>query len=240
MFERMSRRFLLALALSCLMGCSRSVRSNANCGWLQEAKTPLDLNTPQRGRHLSEDAELAEDLAIRYADVCCRPSGTRHSMAEYVQSRDRCMAKLFEVVAKDHSVTQEQVRKSINADRHASLDAVVILLFSVLYGLAASWMAEGVWRHFPPRDGWFVGVAAVLVISSLISLTGVLVGEMWSTLAEEFRVGTDHLSYRVDRIPWIHHRLGIFVVGVIIFLLLSAFHYRTARIAPKNNFLSIV
>ncbi len=150
------------------------------------------------------------------------------------------MAKLFEVVAKDHSVTPEQVRKSINTDRHASLDAMVILSFAVLYSLAASWMAEGAWRHFPPRDGWIVGVVAVLVISSLISLTGVLVGEIWSTLAEEFRVGTDHLSYRVERIPWIHHRLAIFVTGVLMFWLIGAFRYRKARTAPENDFLSIV
>jgi hypothetical protein len=161
-------------------------------------------------------------------------------MAEYEHSRDRCMAKLFEVVAQDQGVTQEQVRESINGDRHASLDAVVILSFAALYGLAANWMAEGVWRHFPPRDGWIVGVASVLVISPLISLTGVLVGEIWSTLAEVFRVGADHLSYRVDRIPWIHHRLAIFVTGVLSFWSISAFHYRTAGTAPKNDFLSIV
>ena len=240
MFERLACRFLIALALSCLIGCDRSGGSNANCDWPQETKAPLDLKSSQPGRHLSKDAELAEDLAIRYADACCRPSGSTYSMAEYVQSEDRCMAKLFEIVAKDHSVTPEQVRKSINADRHASLDVVVILSFAVLYYLAASWMAGGIWRHFPPRYGWIVGLAAVLVISSLISLTGVLVGELWSTLAEAFRVGTDHLSYRVDRIPWIHHRLAIFAIGVLIFWLISAFHYRTARTAPKNDFLSIV
>ena len=55
---------------------------------------------------------------------------------------------------------------------------------------------------------------------------GVLLGEVWSDLMENIRLGNGPLSYRVERIPWGPHRLGMFVGGVILYCLLAAFHHQ--------------
>jgi len=60
--------------------------------------------------------------------------------------------------------------------------------------------------------------------SVVASVVGVLLGEVWSDLMENIRLGNGHLSYRLERIPWSHHRLGMFVGGVVLFWLLAAFH----------------
>ena len=80
-------------------------------------------------------------------------------------------------------------------------------------------MARRVWLclRFPPDEGWIVGAVTTLATSVVVSRGGVLVAEIWSTVAEEFRVGNGHLSYRVDRSPWTQHRLGPFVSGVVLF-----------------------
>jgi hypothetical protein len=44
-----------------------------------------------------------------------------------------------------------------------------------------------------------------------------LVGEEWSILAESIRVNTKHLSYRVDRLPWVRHQIGFCFLCVVLF-----------------------
>jgi hypothetical protein len=96
----------------------------------------------------------------------------------------------------------------------------------MLYGLAASGIARRLFRRYPPGEGWLEMLVAVLFTSAVVSLTGVLLGEVWAFLLETYRLGNDHLSYRADRIPWAHHRLILFVGGVVIFWLIAGLQYR--------------
>jgi len=50
--------------LLCATGCVRRDGRNSDCRWPREP-----ANHPADARHLSADAEFAEDLAIRYADT---------------------------------------------------------------------------------------------------------------------------------------------------------------------------
>ena len=70
-----------------------------------------------------------------------------------------------------------------------------------------------------------MAVLATVITSAVVSTAGVLVGEEWSQVAETFRVGNGHLSYRVNRIPWNQHRLGLFIGGVILFWLIVGYYY---------------
>jgi hypothetical protein len=135
------------------------------------------------------------------------------------------MARLFQIVGSNHGVTEEQVRWHLT-HRRTELDLAVILAFIALYALAAIVIVRGVCRRNTHRQetwGWVVMMVYTSVIASAI---GVLLGEVWSDLMENIRLGTGHLSYRVERIPWSHHRLGMFAGGVVLFWLLAAFQRR--------------
>jgi hypothetical protein len=184
---------------------------------------PLDLSKPTQLGHLSDDALFAEELAIRYAD-----SHTKRRSATdegYGQARERCMAELFDVIGRNHGVTQEQTREALLYRRPSQVLAVV-LSFALLYGLAATGIVRLVARRYPLEEGWSEVLVAVLFTSTVVSFTGVLLGEVWAFVAETYRVGNDHLSYRADRIPWAHHRLILFVGGVVIFWLIAGLQYR--------------
>ncbi len=212
-------------------GCvSESSTPDAVCRCPGDAAGPLNLTNDGAARHLSEDAERAEDLAIRYADGHSRPGTAQGaSMADYQKSRDRCMALLFQLIAEQHHVTQEQVSGSINTHRRTSLDVAVVLSFGLLYAALVNRFVQGIWRWFPPAQDRWAGITATILISLLASLLGVVACEMWSDQAEALRIGYGHLSYRADRIPWVHHRSAIFVVGVFVFWILSWLRYREAR-----------
>jgi hypothetical protein len=219
---------IVLLACGILTGCiSESSGPDSACQWRRDSIGALDLTDPRQDLHLSNDAEEAEDLAIRYADGHSRPgTAAGHTMAEYTQTRDQCMAALFQVIADHHHVAQQQVREAINKHRHTSLDVAVMLSFGLLYGLFVNGFVRRIWCRFPPKQDRWLGIMATVVISPVVSLLGVFLGGMWTFWAETFRIGYGHVSDRAERIPWNHHQSEIFVTGLVVFWILSLVRYR--------------
>ena len=226
---------LSLLALGGVIGCTRHIPSNSNCEWPQEIATGLNLSEPSQRQHLSDDAEFAEDLAIRYADARRGPrSGHFEGMAEYVRTRDHCMTALFKVIGSSHGVTEEQVRRSLGR-RRTSIDLAVIVSFVLLFGFGASLVTRRVVRRYPADDGWTGPVVMTALTAIAGSIFGVLAGELWSLMLEDLRVGNGHLSYRVERIPWTQHRFGLFLGGAVLFELISGFQYYRAHIRGADK-----
>ncbi len=135
------------------------------------------------------------------------------------------MARLFQIVGSNHGVTEEQIRWHL-AHRPTELDVAVILTFIALYCVGATLIVRRVcWRNADHQEtsGWLVMIVYTSIIASVV---GVLLGEVWSDLMENIRLGNGHLSYRLERVPWSHHRLGMFVGGVVLFWLLAAIDHR--------------
>jgi hypothetical protein len=222
----MARPFLLLLVvLGCVPGCARRAQPNSDRQWPQESAVSLDLSQSTQQQHFSADAEFAEDLAIRYADARRGP--------DYQRTRDQCMAGLFQVIADSHRVTQDQVRRSLE-QRRTDLDLAIMLSYAVLYGWTASIIARRVLRLYPHEEERLARVVMTFFASGAVSAAGVLLGEQWAWEMETLRIGNGHMSYRADRIPWGHHRLGLFVGGVVLFWLVAAFHHRAAIRSPAN------
>ena len=223
----MRRLIIISLPLLiCLAACAGRDRRDAICQLPQEAPIPLDLRNPEQQRHLSDDAERAEDMAIRYADS---GKGRVHGAGPdaYGQARDECMAALFTTIAKNHAVNLEQVRESLG-QRRLSFDAAVLLSFAVFYFLAAYVLAKRICTRFPFHEGWPAALVSTIGASILVSFLGILMLETLSFLAESFRLGSEHLSYRANRIPWAHNRIPLFFGGLFLFWLAAALRHRAA------------
>lgn len=97
------------VGLACLTACAQHPPTNSNCHWPNEAhEKTLNLSQDSDRQHLSDDAEFAEDLAIRYSDSCCKNfDGT----SEGAGARDTCTMALFQVIASTHKVSQDDVRR---------------------------------------------------------------------------------------------------------------------------------
>jgi hypothetical protein len=58
----------------------------------------------------------------------------------------------------------------------------------------------------------------MIVFASLIfGVAGMMLGQQWSMLMENLRVGNGHLSYRVGRLPWMRHQIDFLVLCIVIF-----------------------
>ena len=205
----------------CSAGCAARERFNNDCEWTHDPASPGVAQPAVRQRHLIEDVTVAEEIAIRYADVRKgRRSGHFEGPTAYAGARQECMAMLFAKIAVDHHITEPQVRDQLGR-RESTVDVAIGLAFAALYTFVASRIAGGIVGAFQPGKWTLISLAAVLMASVAVSAAGILSGELWSGLAESIRLGTTHMSYRADRLPWRHHRVVLFLAGILIFWLLS-------------------
>ena len=118
------------------LGCVDRHRGNRTCEWTGDTAFPVDVRNPAHWEHLVGDAQLAEELAIRYADTefARRYGGApgHGGLLDQGRVRNGCMNRLVPVIQQSHSVTAEQVERA-RAGRNPIRDAVVLLLFCPIY-----------------------------------------------------------------------------------------------------------
>jgi len=73
----------------------------------------------------------------------------------------------------------------------------------------------------------WLGAIMTLFLSLAFAVGGLMLGEVWSWIAESHRIGNSHMSHRVDRLWWVQHRAALFPGALVVFWLASA---RGARV----------
>ncbi|HYK22513.1 MAG TPA: hypothetical protein VEV42_17355 [Pyrinomonadaceae bacterium] len=220
---------LLFIPILIFTGCTRPVDHpiSENCLWTEQDARPFDLNNASDRRHLRDDAVTAEDMAIRWAD---RHWGLR---PEYEPERNKCMNSLFSGVATQHGVDVAVVRQ-YSRKRDVVMDAAVILGFGAVYGVVAYIFAGRIRQGFTPDEPGFWILTITLALG--ISLVGVLAGGLWSIVVEELRMGSGHLSYRMNRIPFRQHWVVVFVCCIGVFTVAALIRSRVpVRIKAKPS-----
>jgi hypothetical protein len=218
--------FLFALMVA-LAGCTRPADHpiNANCQWLEEDNRPLNLQITADRHHLRQDVETAEDVGIRWADK------NFHLRPEYEGQREQCIASLFSGVAHQHSVELATVAE-YRTHRDTLVDSLVLLSFGALYAGAAYLLAGRMRRRFPEGEAAFW--VMIVAIAFGAGLVGGMAGGLWSIVIEEFRLGSGHLSYRMNRIPARQWWLQLYACCVVIFALAALVRSRFRLPAPKK------
>ena len=184
------------------------------------------------------DAQLAEELAIRYADTeYARRFGGANAhggLLEGGRVRNDCMNRLVAAIESTHAVTAEQVEIA-RAGRSPMFDAIVLLLFVPIYVVFAK-PACGLIGHAVPAWGRGGRLLAFGLASPIVSALGLLAFQLWSALMEGMRVGNPdgHMSsYRKAAQPYWTDRnvTALFVAGMLLFWLIAALH----RASPTNG-----
>jgi len=204
-------------------GCVRREGRNSQCIWPEEpgART-LDPSRGGDARHIREDVELAEELAVEYMDAQRRSQSGRQRPPSEVMNT--CRNSLLKQISTSHNVPPGEMLQFFGR-RSLVTDLTVIVPFLLLYGVLAMLLAGRLGRRYPPEDSMTAAIAMTLLCSLAFGVGGLLLGEEWSLTAEGLRLGTGHLSYRADRLPWAHHRIGFFVLCVALFWLAAAVRF---------------
>jgi hypothetical protein len=211
-------------------GCINRNRVNKSCEWTGDAAFPIDPQNAAHQAHLIADAQLAEELAIRYADAeFNRLYGHEGhgGLLENGRVRNGCMARLVDVITQSHAVTTEQVHAA-RGQRNLTFDFAAMLLFVPLYSLGATNAGRRLGRRFSsqPRS---VRLVATGLASIAASVLGLQVGQLWLSVWEFIRVGNGHISaFRTaSHTQWSHQHVGaLFVAAVVVFWLMALLCYR--------------
>jgi hypothetical protein len=181
------------------------------------------------------DAEFVEDLGIRYADASFGPhSGHFESMEDYGRRRNACITHLFQTVARNNDVMENQVWASLNR-RPIEWDAATILSFVIVFSWAANAIAFRIWRSFRQDDRARHAKIISVYAGTLLGFAFVMVGAGWCDTMETIRLGNGHESYRGERVPWTYHHYLEYVAGVAIFCGASILQRRAACLETSSR-----
>jgi len=215
------------------LGCVDRHRGNRNCEWTGDTAFPIDVRNPAHWEHLVGDAQLAEELAIRYADTefARRFGGSpgHGGLLDRGGVRNGCMNRLIPAIEQIHAVSADQVQLA-RAGRNPIRDAIVLLLFCPIYVVFARPVSRLV-ENAVPADARAWRVLAFGLVSPVVSALGLLSFQLWSAVMEGGRVGNPdgHMSgYRLATQPyWTDRNVALlFVAGMILFWLVAAWSSR--------------
>ena len=148
-------------------GCIDRHRGNKACEWKSDSTFPIDIRSSGHRQHLIVDAQLAEELAVRYADAeYARRFGGSEAhggLLDEGRVRNDCMARLVTAIEHNHGVTSEQVAIA-RAARNPIFDSLVMLLFIPLYS-CATWKACGRFRNLLSAGAGYVPLVALTLAS---------------------------------------------------------------------------
>lgn len=210
-----------AVLLVVCAGCVRRDGRNTDCVWPGEAgATVLDPSRPATSRHLSADLEFAEELADRYTNVHYGPHSGYSGPPVAGKMRATCFVKLADEIGKQHGVSRELLVAAFGKNR-GWIDAAEIVPFVLLLVAVAALVARKLWARYPPSEGWAAGTVVMAVCSIGFGVAAVLIGQQWTTLAENLRIGTGHLGPRVDGLPMVRYAGWVFASGVALFGLVA-------------------
>jgi hypothetical protein len=190
------------------LACSRE-RINSDCQWTHDTSFEIDLTNSSHQTHLRYDADLMEDLAIRYADA----HPVRSARPEWPDVRDTCMTKLFAVVGDYHGMSEGEIRQWIGR-RNLTFDLAVFLSFlgwwlfigrALIRRLFNAWSFQGA-----------LALIAAVTLTPIVGAVGGAAGTGWAIVWEIVRVGNVHMSHRAARIPWPYYLPSLFLAALVV------------------------
>lgn len=214
---RSSNWSALWAAVLLLQACGRPAATGQTCQWPAEATRRLDLSRRSDRAHLASDAAGAVDLAVRWADRHTgRLSGHFTSMRDYGASRDSCVQALFTAIADVHEVAPVQVAALVH-ERPVVVDTLVVGSFAALCFGLLYFAGSGPFLRRIGEESRSIRILVVLAVAPVAALFWVGAGQFWATTIESIRIGSSHLSNRVNDLPFVAHQAAFFVTGIVLF-----------------------
>lgn len=219
-------------------GCIDPSRVNSGCEWTGDTAFPIDPQNAAHQKHLVSDAHIAEELAIRHADV---ESGRRFGVEYHGgvldggRLRRECLSRMLHAIENNHDATYEQVHLA-RGQRNWTFDVAVSLLFLPFYLLGAIAASRWLSRRFS-TDERFVRLVATGMASVAVSFLGLQCLRLWGGVWEVVRVGNGHMSSirAATHNRWMDHVDGELIGGILLFWLVALCCFRVGSVERSSE-----
>ena len=202
----MARFLVIAVAVCCLSGCSRREGLNFDCQWVADQDFKIWLSTDAHVRHLLDDLQTAEELAVRYGDrtggwrlvdtfgIISRHGGLKDREAGRL-AKQTCTVSLLDTIGAIHGLTAEDIARVQPRLAERGLDLPVTIPVIALFALALrSWVR---WlRNRFQSDEWVPWAVATVFGSVILTAVILAIGAGWALLVEIVRLGNEHVGAR--------------------------------------------
>jgi hypothetical protein len=207
-------------------GCIPRDRVNSTCEWTGDAAFAFEPENAVHRTHLIEDAQLAEELGIRYADA---ENGRRTGVEGHGGLREggrvtrECLTRMFHAIETTHGATPGQIVLA-RRQRLPTFDIIVGLLFVPFYAFGVTVACRWIRRRLGRNDSHVRWIATGLA-SVAVAVLGAQAFRFWGAVWEMIRVGNGHLSSvrAASQTHWIQQYGGVeLVVGLVVFWLMAS------------------
>jgi hypothetical protein len=209
----------IALAGFCA-ACSGRERINADCQWTHDTAFEIDLTNQTHQTHLRHDADLMEDLAIRYADA----HAGLVARSGFAETRDACMTKLFAAIGSYHGVSEGQIRQWTGR-RNLTFDLAVFLSFIGWWFFASRALTQRIFNAWSFRGA--LAIFAAAAVTPMVSAVGGAAGTFWAIFWEIIRIGNVHMSHRAARVPWPYYVPSLCLAALVVCSFVAWLEYQT-------------
>ena len=221
-------------------GCVDRTRANKDCAWTGDTAFAVDMLDVGHQRHLAADAHLAEELAVRHADLeTKRRIGVEHhgGLLDDGRFRRECLDRMLQSIERSHAVTPDQVGVA-RAQRDWRFDAAVALLFVPLYAMVVIRAVRWVYGRFSLEERG-ARLAALIAGSFAVGVLGIQVFSLWGAVWETVRVGNGHIGTCIRSAAaanWIPEiRDELLMVAIALFWLFALACHRLESTGPSND-----
>lgn len=199
-----------------IVGCLPLSRINAECRWTHDAERPLPANRARRA-HMIEDARVAKDLGIRYADA----TAGRMNTPAWHTAMEQCTQRSLGEIARAHGVSQAELA-ALTTARELWIDiAAVLLPGAMLFAAASAVIVARVLSDYERDDR---GIAAMVLVALMpfAAVGAVVFVQIWGSIVEQLRLRNDHISYRAFELPANRHGWLLWGIAMALFAGMSA------------------
>jgi hypothetical protein len=182
-----------------LVGCIDSSRVNDVCSWTDTVTRQLDLGRRSDREHLRQDAEIANDLMVRFGDA-----HIRHNPQIQRPFRDQCIEATVDSIIARHGVTRTDFHAAEQARIWWADFLVVFLPMGILAIAMMDFATRRVCRAFEPEDRT-IALVSIVALTPVVALLALGIANFWSFAAEGYRLRNGHVSNRAFLIPVVTH-----------------------------------
>lgn len=180
-----------------LAACIDPARVNASCRWTDAVSGRLDLTHATDREHLRQDAQVAWEVAQRYADVRYRrnPALARPLL-------DSCRAMLNDSIVARHGVAMADIQRASYA-RVWWIDVIVIIVPAAL--LTAIGMDAATRELLRSVEEDKVRTIMLPILVGLVALIATGAAQIWAMTVETWRLRDSHIAGRGFMLPSVVH-----------------------------------
>lgn len=173
------------------------------------------------------DVRTAEENAIRYSDATIRQR--RMGLQSWDSLTYPCLDSLYGKIEAAHGVTRSTIQSAAGMRDWGADTLLVWLPCALLFVVAVNALMRRILRPSPHGGSEWARLAMLIWLALSVSAVSVGLAHFWGWTVLEWRLRTNHLSFRARYLPVGAYAWQAYAAALVLFTLVGAHRLRSSR-----------